>query len=108
MSLYNLILTEGAATGGVGSILTMLLPFAILIVVFYFLLIRPENKKKKALSEMRSNLSVGDEITTIGGIVGKVVHIKDDLITIETSEDRVRIQFARWAVSTKGTQTTEN
>ena len=50
----------------------------------------------------------GDKIVTIGGIVGKVVHIKDDLVTIETSEDRVRIQFTRWAISTKGTQTQES
>ena len=57
---------------------------------------------------MRDSLSVGDEVTTIGGIVGKVVHIKDDLVTIETSEDRVRIEFTRWAISTKGTQTTES
>lgn len=100
------ILTETASTGG--SLITMLLPFVVLIVVFYFLLIRPENKKKKALNDMRSGLSVGDEVTTIGGIVGKIVHIKDDLVTIETSEDRVRIQFTRWAISTKGTQTNEN
>lgn len=99
------ILTETSTTG---SLVSMLLPFVVLIVVFYFLLIRPENKKKKALSEMRDSLAVGDEVTTIGGIVGKVVHIKDDLITLETSEDRVRIQFTRWAVSTKGTQTNEN
>lgn len=99
------ILTETTSTSG--SIISMLLPFAILIIVFYFLLIRPENKKKKALSEMRSALSVGDTVTTIGGIVGKVVHIKDDLITIETGEDRVRIQFTRWAISTTGTQTDE-
>ncbi len=98
------ILTE-ASTGG--SLVTMLLPFVVLIAVFYFLLIRPENKKKKALNEMRNALSVGDDVTTIGGIVGKVVHIKDDLITIETSEDRVRIQFTRWAISTTGTQTDE-
>ena len=104
--MLNLILT--AAPGGAGTILTTLLPFAVLIVVFYFLLIRPENKKKKALSEMRNALAVGDEVTTIGGIVGRVVHIKDDLVTIETSEDRVRIQIARWAISTKGTQTNEN
>ncbi len=102
--MFN-ILTE-ASTGG--ALVTSLLPFIVLIVVFYFLLIRPENKKKKALSEMRNALSVGDEVTTIGGIVGKVVHIKDDLITIETSEDRVRIQFTRWAISTTGTQTDEN
>lgn len=100
------ILTETASTSG--SLITMLLPFVVLIVVFYFLLIRPENKKKKALNDMRSGLSVGDEVTTIGGIVGKIVHIKDDLVTIETSEDRVRIQFTRWAISTKGTQTNEN
>ena len=53
-------------------------------------------------------MAVGDEVTTIGGIVGRVVHIKDDLVTIETSEDRVRIQITRWAISTKGTQTAEN
>lgn len=99
---------ESTASTTTASLLTTLLPFVVLIVVFYFLLIRPENKKKKALSEMRDSLSVGDEITSIGGIVGKVVHIKDDLITIETSEDRVRIQLARWAISTKGTQTTES
>lgn len=100
------VLTQAAAPTSV-SILTTLLPFVILILVFYFLLIRPENKKKKALNEMRNALSVGDEVTTIGGIVGRVVHIKDDLVTIETSEDRVRIQFTRWAISTKGTQTSE-
>lgn len=99
------ILTEASAGG---SLISMLLPFVILIIVFYFLLIRPENKKKKALNDMRSALAVGDEVTTIGGIVGKIVHIKDDLVTLETSEDRVRIQFTRWAISTKGTQTNEN
>ncbi len=88
-----------------GELLATLLPFAILIVVFYFLLIRPENKKKKALNEMRNNLAVGDEITTIGGIVGTICHIKDDMITIETGADRVRVQLAKWAVSTKGTAT---
>lgn len=104
----QLFVLESTASTTTASLLTTLLPFVVLIVVFYFLLIRPENKKKKALSEMRDSLSVGDEITSIGGIVGKVVHIKDDLITIETSEDRVRIQLARWAISTKGTQTTES
>ena len=91
-----------------GSTVSTIIMVVALIAIFYFLLIRPENKKKKALSEMRDSLSVGDEVTTIGGIVGKVVHIKDDLVTIETSEDRVRIQFTRWAISTKGTQTQES
>ncbi len=107
MNAFNVVLTE-TTTSGPAALLTTLLPFVILIVVFYFLLIRPENKKKKALNEMRNALAVGDEVTTIGGIIGRVVHIKDDLVTIETGEDRVRIQLTRWAISTKGTQTTES
>lgn len=107
MNAFNVVLTEATASGP-AALLTTLLPFVILIVVFYFLLIRPENKKKKALNEMRNALAVGDEVTTIGGVVGRVVHIKDDLVTIETSEDRVRLQMTRWAISTKGTQTTES
>ena len=74
----------------------------LMIGVFYFFLIRPENKKKKRLAEMRSSLAVGDSITTIGGMVGKVVNIKDDLITFESGEDRVRIQVVKWAISSTG------
>ena len=59
-----------------------------------------ENKKKKKLNEMRSNLKVGDDIVTIGGMMGKVVHVTDDSVTFETSEDQVRIQVAKWAIST--------
>jgi len=79
----------------------------ILFVIFYFLLIRPERKRKKAAQAMRDNLQVGDTITTIGGIVGKVVSISNDFIVIETSEDRVRIQFTKWAVSTVGKEREE-
>lgn len=67
---------------------------------FYLFLIRPENKKKKKLEEMRSALSVGDEIVTIGGIMGKVVQSTEDTVTFETGEDRVRIQVKKWAIST--------
>lgn len=81
---------------------TSIIMIVLLFVVFYFFLIRPENKKKKALQEMRSSLKVGDQITTIGGIVGKVVAIKDEMITFETGEDRVRLQVMRWAISTNG------
>lgn len=84
-----------------------ILMFVVLIVVFYFFLIRPENKKKKKLEEMRSQLNVGDEITTIGGMVGKIVNIKDDLITFETGEDRVRVQVTKWAISTTGKDTNQ-
>ena len=80
----------------------------IMIAIFYFLLIRPENKKKKAADEMRNSLKVGDEITTIGGIVGTICAVKDKTIVMETGADRVRIEFTKWAVSSKGTQTTED
>jgi preprotein translocase subunit YajC len=79
-----------------------ILIFVVLIAVFYFFLIRPENKKKKKLAQMRNELQVGDEITTIGGMIGKIVSIKDNTITFETGEDRVRIQIMRWAINTKG------
>ena len=91
-----------------GGIAGMILPFVILIAVFYFLLIRPENKKKKAAAKMRSELAIGDEITTIGGIVGTICAVKEDTIVLETSADRVRVEFTKWAISTKGTQAAEN
>ncbi|MBQ9412581.1 MAG: preprotein translocase subunit YajC [Oscillospiraceae bacterium] len=80
----------------------------VMLAVFYFLLIRPENKKKKKAEEMRNSLSVGDKITTIGGMVGKIVHIGGDLITFETGEDRVRIQVTKWAISTNEIQKSED
>ena len=82
-----------------------LIMILVLLVVFYFFLIRPENKKKKKLEQMRNEIKVGDEITTIGGMLGKVVNVKDDTITFETGEDRVRIQVARWAISNTGYNT---
>jgi len=92
---------------GEGGGMSMIIMIVVMIGIFYFFMIRPESKKKKALAEMRSSLSVGDTITTIGGIIGKVVSIDDEKITFETSEDRVRVQIAKWAVSTVGKQTTE-
>lgn len=83
-------------------------PFLVLIVVFYLFLIRPENKKKKQLSQMRNELAVGDDVVTIGGMTGKIVGIRDDLVTFETGEDRVRIQVERWAISTKGKAAQQN
>lgn len=87
-----------------GSTIIMIV---VLAAVFYFFLIRPENKKKKKLNEMRNSMTIGDDITTIGGIVGKIVSVRDDLITFETSEDRVRIQVNKWAISTVGKSTEE-
>jgi len=80
----------------------MIIVLVAMVAVFYFFMIRPEQKKKKKLAEMRESLATGDSITTIGGIFGKVVAIDDEKITFETSEDKVRIQVAKWAVSTVG------
>ena len=93
------MLTGLMGEGG-GSTIIMLVG---MIAVFYFLLIRPENKRKKEAEQMRSSVKNGDEITTIGGIVGKVVNVKEDKFVIETGADQVRIEFAKWALSTNET-----
>ena len=93
----------GGAEGGSSGLLMTILPFVVLIAVFYFLLIRPENKKKKAAAKMRAELTVGDQIVTIGGIVGTICAVKEDSIVLETGADRVRIEFKKWAISTKDT-----
>ena len=85
------------------SIIMIVLLFA----VMYFFMIRPENKRKKQAEEMRNSLKKGDVITTIGGIVGKVVMVNPNTIVIETSDDRVRLELTKWAVSHAGVQTGE-
>ena len=92
-----------AAGGGVSMIIMIVL----MIAVFYFFMIRPENKKKKQAQQMRDNLAVGDTITTIGGIMGKIVSVRENSIVIETSDDRVRLHLTKWAVSSVGKQTEE-
>lgn len=86
----------GGATGSSASMIIILLLFFVLM---WFFMIRPEKKKQKKIEAMRNALSVGDEIVTIGGVMGTIVRITEDDITIETSEDRVRVQFKKWAVS---------
>ena len=84
--------------------MSSVLMILIMIAVCYFLLIRPESKKKKEAAAMRASLKVGDQITTIGGIVGTICAIKEETIVMETGADRVRIEFTKWAISSKGTQ----
>ena len=85
--------------GGTGSSASMIIILLLFFVLMWFFMIRPEKKKQKKIEAMRNALSVGDEIVTIGGIMGTIVHITEDDITIETSEDKVRVQFKKWAVS---------
>ena len=82
------------------SMMSLLLSLVPMFLIMYFLLIRPENKRKKEAEAMREAMKKGDKITTIGGIIGTVVDIKEDKIVIETGADQVRIELAKWAVST--------
>lgn len=88
--------------------ISMIVMMVVMLAVFYFMLIRPENKRKKEAEKMRSELAVGDVITSIGGIIGTICAVKENTIVIESGADRVRIELAKWAVSSKGAQTTEN
>ena len=98
--MYVFLTSAEAQTTGAGSMLIMMVA---LLAVFYFFMIRPENKRKKEAQAMRDALKVGDNITTIGGVIGDVVSVKDNSIVIETSADRVRVEFAKFAVSTNNT-----
>ena len=94
----------GTTSAGMGSTVIMLV---LMIAIFYFMLIRPENKRKKEAEQMRGAVKKGDKIVTIGGIVGKIVTVKPDTIVIETSDDRVRMELTKWAVSTTGVQSSD-
>ena len=85
-------------SGGSGTLIMLVL----MVVIFYVFLLLPENRKKKKLNEMRDSLRAGDDITTIGGIMGKVVSVTDDSVVFETGEDQVRMQVTKWAISTSG------
>ena len=91
-----------------GSMIPTIVMIVAMVAIFYFFIMRPESKKKKAAEEMRESLKVGDEITTIGGVVGTICALKEQTIVMETGADRVRIEFTRWAISTKGKQAEEN
>lgn len=89
-------LTDGA--GGY----SMLLMLAVMIGAMYFLMIRPQKKKEKQAQELRNSIEIGDEVTTIGGIVGRVVNVKEDTFVIETAGERSRMRFKRWAIQEVG------
>ena len=91
--------TDGTTAAGAGNMTSTIIMIVVMIAIFYFLLIRPENKRKKQAEEMRNSLKKGDWLTTIGGIYGRVVAITDRTVVIETSEDRVRVEIAKWGVS---------
>lgn len=100
---FGFIALEKAAADGAqpSSAMSMLVTvgwLVIMVVVMYFLMIRPQRKKQKEEKQMRENLQVGDEIVTIGGIYGRVISLKEDTIVIESKSDHSKITIARWAL----------
>ena len=98
--MVNFLTATEAAPGGMMSTVVMMVA---MLGIFYFMLIRPENKRKKEAEQMRSSVRKGDKITTIGGVVGTVVDVKENNVVVETSADQVRIEFAKWAISSNET-----
>lgn len=106
MNLLNqVVLADAAQAGGAFGTYGMIIIWVLVFVALYFFVIRPSSKKKKEEAQMRNSLEIGDEITTIGGIMGRVVAIKDDedAIVIETGSDRVKMKFKKWCISTVDT-----
>lgn len=96
------LLDAGTATTGTSTWSTILLMVA-LFAIMYFVMIRPQKKKQKEEQEMRDSIQIGDEITTIGGICGRVVTVKEDSLVIETGADRNKMKITRWAIQTNNT-----
>ena len=103
--MLRFFMTAGdtAQSGGLFGGPYMIIMLVVFIAIFYFMILRPENKKKKEAEALRNSLHKGDKITTIGGIMGKIVDIKDDKIVIETGEDQVRMELQKWSVMTNNT-----
>ena len=100
-----MVLANTADPNAGGSMWTILIFYAVIIVGFYLLLIRPSSKKKKKEEAMRKNAQIGDEITTIGGIVGRIISVKEetDTVVIETGTDRAKMRVKRWAIGSVDT-----
>ena len=102
----GLTLLDASAAAGTDNTMALIMQFgliALMIVIMYFILIRPQRKKQKEEAKMRDNMQVGDEIVTIGGIVGKIVSMKEDPLLIETGADRDKVRIMKWAVQTNNT-----
>jgi len=102
-NLFTLEAGAGAAGGLGGSPMSSMLLIVGMFALMYFMVLRPQKKKQKEEQEMRDSIQIGDEITTIGGIMGRIVTVKDDSIVIETGTDRTKLKMQRWAIQTNET-----
>ncbi len=98
----SVFLSGGTGSTG-GSMLMIVLYLAFFIVLMYFLMIRPQKKKQQEEQKLRDSVQIGDDITTIGGITGKIVTVRDESIVIVTSADKTKLEFMRWAIQTNNT-----
>lgn len=106
MNLLAFMSESSAAQGGgigITSILSMILPFVIVLLIFYFLIIRPEKKRNKEMQDMLSNIQIADEVVTTGGIIGRVLSVKEDTVLIETGSDRTKIRVIKSAIAKNNT-----
>ena len=90
--------TDAAPQSGLSSLFSPILMIVIFGLLMYFMLFRPQKKQEKAVADMRNSLRVGDEISTTGGVLGKIIQIKDDFVVIETGNDKTKLKIAKWSV----------
>lgn len=95
--MYFLLETAAAETSVMSLLISNTLPFVVVLVVMYFMLIAPQKKREKKATEMRNSLEIGDGVVTVGGVVGRIISIKEDTIVVESASSKIRLK--RWAVS---------
>lgn len=95
---------QAPAGSGWGSILSLLLPLVLMVLIFYFLIIRPEKKRNKETEAMLNSIQVADEVVTSGGIIGRVLSVQKDTVLIETGSDRTKIRVIKAAIAKNNTE----
>ncbi len=106
MNFANLLISASGAmdpTASTSSLVAMLIPLGLMVVFFYFFLIRPEKKRSKEMQDMLNNIQVADEVVTNGGIIGRVVSVKEDTVLLETGSDRTKIRILKQAIAKNNT-----
>lgn len=102
-TIFTLTATDQQSGGLFGSSYSMIIIMVLLLVVMYFVMIRPQKKKQAEEQKLRDSVQIGDDITTIGGITGKIVTVREESIVIVTSADKTKLEFMRWAIQTNNT-----
>ena len=102
-TFFTLNSNAGNTTSPFGNPLILIAVFGVMFVVMYFTSIRPQKKRQQEEQKLRDSVQIGDDITTIGGITGKIVTVREDSVVIVTSADKTKMEFKRWAIQTNDT-----